>query len=286
MHQPHRLRAELISMIDRGHARLDRKPRPRLTCAMHTNASPHPRRLLHRNLKLRLRVLVRSNKLPIHLAVLARLINLDEIRALLELLANHIHQLGSIVRIVGIPRNMRRRIVVDRVLMPAHNADRVPAHPHPRPRNQPRIDRIANRRVRRTRTLRPHVAFSGKSGHQIVARRKLGKNRPLRDRLLNRLQVLRTRMQKQMHMRIDQPRHQRRIAQVDHLRPRRTRHRSPRLYNLVAFNQHLTRRNNLPRRHIQQPRRMKHNHPMPRVRSSLRNHQSTSHQRRRESNPR
>ncbi len=243
-------------MIDRSHARLHRIQRPRLSGAMDAYARPHSRRLFHRNLKLRLRVLIRSNKLPIDLAVLAGLINLDEVRALLQLLANYIHQLGSVIRIIGIARNMRRRVVLDRVLMPTENADRVPAHPHPRPRNQPRIDRVANRRVRRTSALRPHVAFSGKPGHQIVARRKLGKNRPLRDRLLNRLQVLRARMQKQMHMRIDQPRHKGHIAKVDHLRPSWPSHGSTHLRNLVPLNQNLTRRNNLSHSsHIQHPRR-------------------------------
>ncbi len=83
------------------------------------------------------------------------------------LLSDRLHNLLRVVRVIRVPRHMRRRIVVNRVLMPAQNADRVPADPHPRPRNQPRIDRPHHRRVRRPRTLRPHIALRREPRHQI-----------------------------------------------------------------------------------------------------------------------
>ena len=144
--------------------------------------------------------------------------------------------------------------------MPARQIDRIATHAHPRPRNQPVIDRIPHRHIRAPRTFAPHVPLSGKARHQILLRRTRSNQRPLRHTLLHRLQILRPRMQKQMHMRIDHPRHQRRISQVDHLRPGRPIHMRPNRNNPIPLHQHLTRRHNPSTRHIQHPRRMQHYH--------------------------
>ena len=70
-------------------------------------------------------------------------------------------------------------------------------------------------------------------------------------------------------MRINQPRHQRRIAQVNHPRPRRMLHHRSHLFDPIALHQHFPRRHNPPRRHIQHPRRMQHNRRSCRLSSLL-----------------
>ena len=161
-HQPHRLIAQLIGVIDRRHSRLRCKQRSRLARRMYRHARPNSRRLLHRRAQLSLRVLIRRRELAILYHVRTSLINLGEVRALLILLAHHRYQLICIIRVIRIRQNMLRGIEPDRVLMPAQDVDRIPADPHPRPRNQPLINRITHRRIRRPRTLGPHIALSRK----------------------------------------------------------------------------------------------------------------------------
>ena len=115
LHHFHRRFAQLRCVIDRGHARLRRKSRPRLALAMHANVGVKPSRLGHGCLQLFLGVLVRSMEFPKlriarflarldlradriahagrtagrHHAVRSGLVNLGEVRTLLVLLAHH-----------------------------------------------------------------------------------------------------------------------------------------------------------------------------------------------------
>ena len=60
-------------------------------------------------------------------------------------------------------------------------------------------------------------------------------------------------------MRVDQPRQERPVSQIDHLRARRTLDSGSRFRNLLALHQHLARLDDPPILHIQQPSRMQHN---------------------------
>jgi hypothetical protein len=52
-------------------------------------------------------------------------------------------------------------------------------------------------------------------------------------------------MQEEMYMRVDQPRHQRRIAEINDRRSGRPRDMCSRLANALAHNEHFTRRKHL-----------------------------------------
>ena len=121
------------------------------------------------------------------------------------------------------------------------------------------LDRLAHCRIGRSRAFGAHVALGRKTSHQVCPRGIHRDQRAMRHALFHRLQILRTRMEKQMHMHIDQPRHQRHVAEVDHLRAatRVAAHGD----DVVAIDLHLARRNDLTRAHIQHPRRLDH-HPL------------------------
>ncbi len=106
------------------------------------------------------------------------------------------------------------------------------------------------------RALGAHVALGGKAGHQVFARGDLSQDRPLRHRLLYGLQVLRAGMQEQMHMRVDQPRQQRALAEIDDLGIRRAIDVRPNRDDPLALDQHLTRRQQTSSNDIQHVRRV------------------------------
>ncbi len=90
--------------------------------------------------------------------------------------------------------------------MPAEDVDGIAADAQARSRNLAVIDGVAHRGVGRARAFGAHIALRGESGHQIVAGGEQGDDGPLRHRLLDCLQILRARMQEQVHMCVDQPR--------------------------------------------------------------------------------
>ncbi len=109
------------------------------------------------------------------------------------------------------------------VFVAAEDVDGVAADAQPRPGNQTGIDRIANGGVGRARAFGAHVALGGEAGHQVVLGGQRRQDRALRHRFLHRLQIFRAGMQEQMDVRVDQPGHERDVAQVDDLRAGGTR---------------------------------------------------------------
>jgi hypothetical protein len=77
-------------------------------------------------------------------------------------------------------------------------------------------------------------------------------------------------MQEQMHVRIDQSGQQNTIAQVEHHRARRMRHRRTRFHNALALHQHFPRLHNPPILYIKQTSRVQHNRAVRRRRRGLR----------------
>jgi hypothetical protein len=64
-------------------------------------------------------------------------------------------------------------------------------------------------------------------------------------------------------MRINHPRHQRRISEINHLSPCGSVHMRSNRSNPVALHQHLTRRNNPSPRHVKHARCMEHHNARP-----------------------
>ena len=152
---------------------------------------------------------------------------------------NFIRAVG--IRCVG--QDVLRGIEVIGVLMAAENIDRIARDAQPRTRDQPFVDRVAHRAVGGAGTLRAHVAFGGKSRHQVIFGRKHRQDGPLRHGFFDRLQILGARMQKEVHMGIDETRQQRAVAQVDELRACWMRNRGSDGGNAFPFDQNLARRN-------------------------------------------
>ncbi len=195
-----------------------------------------------------------------HHLVGAGLVDLHEARPLLVLLADRLDQLFGVVGVVGVAQHVLRRVEADRVLVPAEDRDGHAADAQPRPGNLPRVDGVADGRVRRTRPFRPHVALGGEARHQVGLRRQRRLNRPLGHRFVHRLHPLRGRgrMEEEVHVGVDQTRHQRRVAQVDHRRPGRMRHRRAGGLDAVAFHQHLAGAHDPARHDLEEPRRVQH----------------------------
>jgi hypothetical protein len=117
---------------------------------------------------------------------------------------------------------MLRRVVVEGVFVAAENVDGVSADAQARSGEQTVVDSVAHGRIRRTGPFCTEIALGGKTSHQIIASGNQGRDRALRHRLLNGLQVLSARMQEKVDVRVDQAGQERCVAEVDNLRSGRT----------------------------------------------------------------
>ena len=115
------------------------------------------------------------------------------------------------------------------------------------------VDGVAHGRIGRSGALGSHVALGGESGHQVVARRQRRRYGSLRHRFLDRLQVLRTGMQEEMHVRVNQSGQQGAVSQVNHFGTGRPGDFHANLGDPVPAHQHFARRHDSARLHIQQP---------------------------------
>ncbi len=240
-HQAHRFLAKLVGMIDRSHSGLRRIQSPRLAGSVHRNPLADSRRLFHRSGEFRLRVLVNRRVLSVANRVRTGFINLDEVRAFFELLPDHGNQFVRIIRISGVRQNVLLGVVVDSILVPPEDVDSVAADAQPRPRKPALVDCVANRGVSGARAFGSHVALRREPGHEIVACRQQSRDRALRHRLLNGLQVLCAGMQKKVNVRINQAGKQSAVAQINDLRSCRMFDRRAYLDDAFPLHQNFTR---------------------------------------------
>ena len=143
--------------------------------------------------------------------------------------------------------------------MSAKNVDGISADPQPRSGDRSLVNCVADRCVRRACAFGPHVALCGKTCEQVVASGKNCGNRALRNGLLDGLQVLRPRMQKEMNVGVDQPRQQRSISEFYDLNSRRMLHRRTNLGDPLSLHEHFAGRDDLPSLDVQQSRGMEYN---------------------------
>src|SRR5436305_20793 len=139
---------------------------------MYCNTFADARGLVDRRAKLRFAVLIRSGQLTVMDRIRPGLVDFDEVRALLELLANHGDQFIRVVCVSRIRQDVLLRVEADRVLVTAKNVYGVAADPHSWPRNFAAINRVTYGAIGGARTFRPHVALSGEASHQIVTSAK------------------------------------------------------------------------------------------------------------------
>ena len=138
-------------------------------------------------------VLVRRGEMAVAKRVVAGFVDLDEIGAFFELLANDGDEFGGVVGVGGVRENVLRGIEADGVFVAAENVDGVAADAQARAGNSPLIDGVAHGGVGGAGAFGAHVALGGEAGHQIVARGERGEDGALGDGFLDGLQDLRRR---------------------------------------------------------------------------------------------
>ena len=121
------------------------------------------------------------------------------------------------------------------------------------------VDGIAHRCIGRTRALGSHVAFCGEACHQVIPRGEHRDDGALRHGLFDRLQVFRARMQKQMDVRVDEPRQQRAVTKVDDFRSGRMRHGRANVDYPLPLDEHLAGTNDPSGLDIEQTSGMQNN---------------------------
>ena len=177
---------------------------------------------------------------------------------MLDLLAHHLDNLLGTVGIIGVGKHVLRGIESVGVFVAPENIDGIAADAQARARDQPGIDGIAHSGIGGSCALCPHIAFGGEAGHEVGLRRQRCQDGALRYRFFHGLQIFRARMQKQVDMRVNQPRHQGYIAEVDDLCPSRTADLRAGLGNALALNQHFARTNDLSTLNVEHSRCMQH----------------------------
>jgi hypothetical protein len=191
---------------------------------MHADDRAEASRLVDGRFELFVVILVGRREDAVAQLIVSGLVDLDEVRALLMLLPDHRDELGRRIGVVGIRQHPLCGIEPVGVFMAAEYVDRIAAGAQTRSRDQPCIDRVAHGGVGGARALGSHVALGREAGHEIVPRGEHGQDRAFRHGLLDRLQILGARMQEQMHMRVDESRHQGHVAEVDDFGARGVRH--------------------------------------------------------------
>src|ERR1700681_4924888 len=105
-------------MVDRNHSGLRRIKRARFTGGMYGHTLPRARRLAYGGLHLLCGELERRRETATRQRVLARFIDLDEIGAFLQLLANRNHEFSGVVSWRGVGEHVLVGIVADGILVP------------------------------------------------------------------------------------------------------------------------------------------------------------------------
>src|SRR5579872_1016943 len=158
-HQAHRLVTQLIGVVDGGHTGLGGVECAGLSGGMDRNSSTGSGSLVHCCCELGLGVLIGSREFAIANRVLASLVNLDEVRSFLHLLADHFSQLIGAVCVRGVRKHVLRGIVLINITATTENVDGVAADPQTRSGNKSLIDRVPDCRVCGTSALGAHVAL-------------------------------------------------------------------------------------------------------------------------------
>ena len=205
-------------MVDRGHSRLGGVQGARLTFAMHGDARLQACRLGDGLRQLRLGVLDDGVKLAVLEEVAAGFVNLDEVRPVLDLLANDGHQFIAGVGVGGVGEHVLLGVVVERVLVAAEDVDGVAADAQARSGDLSLVNGVADGGVGRPRAFRTHVALGSEAGQQVGFGSQSGHDHPLGYGLHHGLKIFRSGMEEEMHVGVDQAGHQRRVAQIDGLR--------------------------------------------------------------------
>ena len=203
-------------------------------------------------------VLVWSREFAILQRILARFVHLDEVCSELELFTDDAGDLLDIVRVGGVGEHVLFGVETIGVFMAAENVYSIPRDPQAGARDQALVNRVPYSGIGRTRSFGAHVAFRGEAGHQVVARSEGGDNRALWNGFFHGLQIFSARVQKKVHMSIDQSGHESKTAEIDPLRTGRMSDGCTRFRDARSFHQNLAGTDEPSGSNIEQVRGMNH----------------------------
>ena len=215
LHEAHGFVAQLVGMIDGDDAGLHGVEGARLTGGMDGDVLANTSGFLNGGGELCLGILIRSRKVAIADRVAAGLVDLDEVGAFFELLANDGDKLFGGVGVSGVREDVLLGIETVGVFVTAKDVDSVAADAQTRTGDQAGVYGVAHGAVGRAGSLRAHVALSGEAGEKIFASGLRGDDGALWDGLLDGLQIFRTGMKEEMDMRVNETGEERDVAEVD-----------------------------------------------------------------------
>src|SRR5215475_13627286 len=194
--------------------------------------------------ELGLGVLIWRGQLTVADRVGAGFVDLDEVGAFLELLANHSEELLSGIGIRGVRKHVLLGIETVGVFVTAENIDGITADAEAKTGDEAGVDGIANGGVRGTRAFSAHVAFGGKASEKIIARGHRRNDGALRNGLFDRLEILGSRMKEEVDVGVNEAGEKRDIAEIESLRGGRMFDRGANFDDAVAADQDFAGRKN------------------------------------------
>src|SRR5439155_1703087 len=136
-HQPHGFVAKLKCVINGCNASLCSVQGPGLARCMRSHTLAYASGFVDSSAEFSLCVLIRRRKVSITNRIRTSTVNLDEIGALLELLALCLDELICTVRVSGVRQQVLLGVVADGVFVPAQNLDGIPVDSQPWSRSLP-----------------------------------------------------------------------------------------------------------------------------------------------------
>ena len=220
-HEAHGFIAELIGVINGEDTRLGGVESTGFSGGVDGDVFPSAGGFLDGRGKFGLGVLVGGGETALADGVGAGLIDFDEVRAFLELLANDGDELPGRIGIGGVGEDVLLGIIVNRIFVSAKDIDGVAADAESRAGDKAGVDCVADGGVGRTSAFGAHIAFGGETGEEIFASSESGDDRAFGNGFLNGLQVFRTRMKEKMDVGIDETGEERDVTEIENLRGRR-----------------------------------------------------------------
>jgi hypothetical protein len=125
-HQPHGFIAELIGVIDGSYTGLRGVKGARLARGVNGDALSDARSFSDGSAEFGLGVLIGCRELPVLKTVFAGFVDLDEIGALFDLLANRGYEFGGTIGIRRVRENMLLRVVAEGIFVAAQDGNGLP----------------------------------------------------------------------------------------------------------------------------------------------------------------
>jgi len=215
MHEAHGFRAELVGVVDGSDSGLGGVESAGLSGGVDSDAGAATGGLGDGGFEFGAGVLVGSGEGAVDEAVGSGLVDLDEVSAFLELLADDGDEFGGVVGVGGVGGDAGGGIEVDGVFVSREDVNGVAADAEARAGDESGVDGVADGGVGGTCALGSHVALGGESGEEIVAGGDGGEDGALGNGFDDGLEVFGSWMEEEMDVSVDESGHESGIAEVD-----------------------------------------------------------------------